>query len=409
VLTTWYMDTARSSVIAPVPHKTPSDVGVLRAMAKARSLGMRVTLKPHVDVQDGTFRGDIAPASPAVWFASYRAMLLHHAALARSGGADMLIMGTELTTMSPYTDEWRRLIAETRTRFEGRLTFAANHIAGAQQVAFWDDLDFIGVDAYMPLSSGDPSPSVEEIANAWVRRGYVHALSDLYTRYCRPVLFTEIGYPSREGTATTPWQVDTGAPSQEAQRRAYDAAYRVWSQVPWFKGFLWWNWPSGAYNPGDTSHEPRGKLAEETLRTWHTGAGKAPARSDLPAPQCGASGGPPQAVPASATRVELPASATGVELKVTGKRRKRATVRLRSSGAPCAAAAVYLRLERRAAGSRSWRQHRRLRLNRQNSRRYSLRTRRLAGGRYRAQAWHVGPGCPVGRSRMVGFRVRTRG
>jgi hypothetical protein len=399
VLTTWYMQNGSSSAVAPVPEKTPSDAGILKAMAKAKSLGMRVTLKPHVDVLDGTFRANIAPTSPTAWFASYRAMLLHYAELARSGGAHMLMVGTELTSMSRYTAEWRQLIAEVRARFEGRLTFAANHISGAAEVAFWDDLDLIGIDAYMPLSSGDPNPSVEDLANAWVARGYVRALADMYARYCKPVVFTEIGYQSREGTATTPWEVHTGAPSQEAQRRAYEAAYRVWSRVPWFQGFLWWNWPSGGYNPGDTSHEPRGKAAEETMRTWHSGAGVAPVRSDLPTPQCGAPSGPPQAIPASAP---------GVDLQVKGKRRKLATVRLRSGGAPCAGAAAYLRLERRAPGSRRWRRYHRLKLNRRNSRRFSLRTRRLARGRYRGRAWHVGPGCPVGSSRTVGFRVRRR-
>src|SRR4051812_37331319 len=128
IVVTWYMDAKTSSTIAPRDGKTPSDASVLHAIARAKELGMRVTLKPHVDVWDGTFRGDITPASRSDWFASYRAMIDHYADLAAQAGADALIVGTELTTMTDDTAEWRALIAGVRARFGGQLTYAANWI-----------------------------------------------------------------------------------------------------------------------------------------------------------------------------------------------------------------------------------------------------------------------------------------
>src|SRR5437660_9656031 len=98
-LTTWYMQTPSSTTVAPDALKTPSDAGLLRAMAKARALGMRVVLKPHVDVMDGSFRGDIAPSDANAWFASYRTMIDHYATLAQQAGASTLVVGTELTSM----------------------------------------------------------------------------------------------------------------------------------------------------------------------------------------------------------------------------------------------------------------------------------------------------------------------
>ena len=52
---------------------------------------MEVMLKPHVDVIDGTFRGEIEPADRAAWFASYGSMIDHYADLAERGGRDDLL------------------------------------------------------------------------------------------------------------------------------------------------------------------------------------------------------------------------------------------------------------------------------------------------------------------------------
>src|SRR5919197_47840 len=157
---TWYMATATSSEVRPDPGLTPRDSALRKAARTARSLGMHVVIKPHVDVRDGTFRGDVAPASRSRWWHEYSAMLLHYAELAQQEGAAMLEVGTELTSMASDERQWRTLIAEVRARFAGQLTFAANWIDGARAIPFWDALDAIGIDAYMPLVTDDPNTSV---------------------------------------------------------------------------------------------------------------------------------------------------------------------------------------------------------------------------------------------------------
>jgi hypothetical protein len=274
LLTTWYMDTRHSSQVQPDPLKTPSDKGLVALAARARSLGMSVAIKPHVDPRDATFRGDIAPADVTAWFASYRAMLTHYADLARAADADMLVVGTELTSMSVHTDAWRSLIADVRGRFGGQLTFAANWTDGARRIAFWRDLDFIGIDAYMPLVSTDPNPSVDALSRAFCTtrtsaagaRRYVAEAGDLHRRFGRPVLLTEAGYRSQLWTAAKPWNDSGGGPSAEAQQRAYEAAYRIWSALPWIKGLYWWDWRAAGDGDGAISYTPAGKPAEATMR-----------------------------------------------------------------------------------------------------------------------------------------------
>ena len=119
-------------------------------------MGLQVAIKPHVDVVDGTFRGEIQPSDRAAWFESYGNLVDRYAALAQQANADVFVIGTELTTMTGSdgdTEAWRELIQRARSAFDGRITFAANWVQGAQTIDFWDDLDYVGIDAYMPLKT----------------------------------------------------------------------------------------------------------------------------------------------------------------------------------------------------------------------------------------------------------------
>jgi hypothetical protein len=278
VIATWYMETPSSTSIEPDPTKTPSDESLLRVIALAQSFGLRVVLKPHVNVRDGTFRGNIRPRDPAAWFASYRRLADHYAELAAQARVDMFVIGTELTSMSSRSQEFRAVIKGVRARFSGPLTFAANLVNGAARVKFWDALDYIGIDAYMPLAPDGRPRSEKELRAAWFRmrdatgrtHRYVAAIAALHARYERPVLFTEIGYQSREATAASPWGGAGGALSESAQRDAYEAAFQVWSGVPWFCGMYWWSWRAdGETEQADGGWSPEGKSAEATLAAWN--------------------------------------------------------------------------------------------------------------------------------------------
>ena len=87
IVPNWYMDAPNSSSVAPDPAKTPTDASVEHAIAAARELGFDVWLKPHVDVKDGSFRGEIQPDDRAAWFASYSGMIEGYADLAARAGA----------------------------------------------------------------------------------------------------------------------------------------------------------------------------------------------------------------------------------------------------------------------------------------------------------------------------------
>ncbi len=164
---------------------------------------------------------------------------------------------------------WRALIQRARDRYDGPILFAANWVDGAEQINFWDALDAIGIDGYMPLGD-DPEPSVEALVEQW--GPYASRMTSLHERWELPVLFTELGYESRVGTAA---RIDPGtAPvSESAQADAYEAAFEALSPLPYFRGIWWWEWSAEGLGIGadDGGFSPEGKAAGDVLEDWQTG------------------------------------------------------------------------------------------------------------------------------------------
>lgn len=110
-------------------------------------------------------------------------------------------------------ERWHELIAATREVFSGKLTYAAN-FDHYDQVAFWPELDLIGINAYFSLRPHlDDEPGREELlarfTDAW--RGVFDGI-DGFRRSRgleeKPVLFTEIGYTFRRYSTVEPWNHD---------------------------------------------------------------------------------------------------------------------------------------------------------------------------------------------------------
>ena len=86
------------------------DDDIVRLAAEARSLGIRIMLKPQIWTPGG-FVGDLdfgTESERAAWFAEYAKFISHHAALATRIKADIFCVGTELSKLSNREAEWRR-------------------------------------------------------------------------------------------------------------------------------------------------------------------------------------------------------------------------------------------------------------------------------------------------------------
>jgi hypothetical protein len=277
VLLTWYMPDRNSPRIAPDAQRTPSDAAVLEAIRHLHGLGLKVMLKPHVDPQDDTWRGTILPPDSASWFESYSVYMTKMARLAEAEHVELLCIGTELArlTGSAYRPQWQRIIADVRANYRGLLTYAANGNTPGDEfssMSFVDLIDLAGIDAYPPLTDKD-GPARSELVSAWSRNNRGDNMLAAYRNWQRshgkPVIFTEIGYRSANGTNRAPWDYQSAA-SADVQEQAdcYDAAFSAFlPERAWMKGMFWWNWDVPPPATGDTGFSPWTKPADEVLKT----------------------------------------------------------------------------------------------------------------------------------------------
>jgi hypothetical protein len=243
----WEQDNSASTEIGP-GIRTARTERLVHAIRAARKLGLRVILRPYVDLRDGGWRGHIQPSSLDRWFESYGSFISRFAGIAQRERASGLVVGTEMVSLSDEAVRWRRLVRRVRSRFKGFVTYQANWDE-AGNVTWWDALDAISISAYHPLTHS-LHYSVASLVHGW--RSYFRrspsypanwrmSIQTLHRRFRKPVMFGEIGYRAIEGSAVHPWDISvSGAPSPEAQKKAYEAAFRVWYRIPWFRGFHWW-------------------------------------------------------------------------------------------------------------------------------------------------------------------------
>jgi hypothetical protein len=268
ILVTAYQPTASSSIIHPDSLRTPDLDAVRQIALQARSLGMEVTIKAHVDVDDGTWRAAIEPENPATWFDSYRKFMLPLASLTDSLGGSIFMIGTELAGTVQHAGMWRKLIGAIRAVYRGRLMYAASWDE-AMLVPFWRDVDIVGIDCYVPVTIRD-NPGRVEILTGWA--AILERYELLHRQTGRPVMLGEIGYRSIDGAGRRPYEWSTaGTIDVEEQADLYWAACEAVEASPWITGVFWWGWSAdGSGGMGDGSYTPYGKPAEQVLqRHWN--------------------------------------------------------------------------------------------------------------------------------------------
>ena len=236
-----------------------TDDRLARSLRSAHALGLKVMLKPHLWA-GRRFHGDIEFEDPSrfdAWFAQYRRWLLHFARFAEVHRVDLLAIGNELSGLTVHEKHWRGLIADIRKIYSGPVTYAAHWNGEFEQVSFWDELDYIGVNFYFPMADA------VQISDVQVR------IQAVAKRFNKPILFTEVGFPALKTAASRPWEENSSGLDTALQEQCYEAWFQHFSQDPNVAGMYWWKWPThGRGGPFDTSHRPVGKPAVDVLRKW---------------------------------------------------------------------------------------------------------------------------------------------
>ena len=275
VLVTWYQSTCWSGDIHR-GDRTPSDKALIQAIRRAHDLGLKVMLKPHLDIidqSDGSWRGEIACAREPdweKWFREYTKYMMHYIKIANREKVEMFCVGTELSTTATVKGYmWSDMIKKLRSKYFGLMTYAA-HWDRYMDIRFWGDLDFIGINAYFPLTK-KMEPTYDELLAGWVQ--WVNEMEVFQKSQDKLVIFPEAGCTSADGAAIRPWEhVARGEVNTKLQADFYTALLNTFWGKEWFYGLYWWYWGTnpkmgGKYNRGFT---PQNKLAEVVIDKWYS-------------------------------------------------------------------------------------------------------------------------------------------
>ncbi|MEM7283207.1 MAG: hypothetical protein AAF438_16445 [Pseudomonadota bacterium] len=276
ILVTQYQFDLNSTNIYPT-SKTPTDEDLIHVIAKAKSVGLKVMLKPHVDIQsnEAEWRGRIgqnfSSSQWSAWFSTYRNFIGHYAELAEEHGVEQFVIGTELVTTSARESDWRRVASHVRDRYSGPITYSANHTGEETNIRWWDAVDYIGLSGYYNLTDKN-NPTVAELRTAW--QPHIQTLETLSQQYNRDIVFTEVGYRSSDGNNTHPWchWCNESLDLQE-QLDTYQAFFQAVATQPWFEGVFWWGWDMDPEDNGvcDDGYSPHLKPAENIVRSQYGG------------------------------------------------------------------------------------------------------------------------------------------
>jgi hypothetical protein len=156
-----------TGAIAVTSQNGPELSHVAAGIARAKLLGMTVTVNPFVEFQNfAQWRAAWNPAPGSAtanqFWTDYQQYMTSIAQMAQANGANAMNVGTEMRGIannSANSSQWNSVINSVNANFSGRIGYAANwdDFKDANLTsAIWEHpaVDYLGVDAYFPMATG---------------------------------------------------------------------------------------------------------------------------------------------------------------------------------------------------------------------------------------------------------------
>ena len=315
---------------APDPVRLAGLFKLAKQELKMRVVFMPIVLldRPRAD----EWRGKISPEDWTTWWNQYEDFITFYAELARRNDVDLFIVGSELISTEKDETHWRALIEKVRglchwtldQMFRQQVTeafpgvpaeglaerlgvaklddfsfsqadpaklspeqrkvydeFAARHRPMLLSYSanwdhyevpkWWDALDAVGMTSYYNVNpSEDVNPTVDALAKEWEKiRDKISAWQRTVNK---PILFTEVGWPSVQGGSITPWDYyRAGGPAPVEQDRCMQSFLRTFADQPWVAGVLIWKWrgyPGEEGDKDDKGYVPINKPVMKTIEQY---------------------------------------------------------------------------------------------------------------------------------------------
>ena len=232
----------------------------------AKELGMRVALKPTVNCKNGTWRAHVNFFDEDVvcepkwcnWFESYTEFQLHYARLAKEMGVEMHIAGCEMVMAERREAEWRKLITDIRSEFDGLVSYNTDKYQ-EHNVKWWDAVDVISSSGYYPLED-------------WENQ--LDRIEAVVKKFQKPFFFAEAGCMSIVDSNKVPndWTVQ-GEADAKGQADWYETMFEACLKRDWVNGMAFWSWNSHLYTKNDAlkrkDYEIYAKPAEKIVKKYY--------------------------------------------------------------------------------------------------------------------------------------------
>lgn len=259
------------------PTSSPTEESLRRTFRQARERGLRMMFFPTINLRNEAsnatwWRGNIKPRNWDRWWRNYTAFNVRLASIAQEEGVEWYSVGTEMASTHPFPDRWRALVREVRRVFKGKIIYSVNFDAH-DGFTFGDALDVTGINTYDPVAKREDRPTDAQIRDTWW--WIVYKARTLVVRFHRPVMITEVGYPSVAMAHAGPWDFRTSQPADpELQAQLMTGALKVlrnWGDGEAVFYYLYGENLQKGVVPGgleDRTYAPWGKPVEAVLR-WY--------------------------------------------------------------------------------------------------------------------------------------------
>ncbi|MEO8398582.1 MAG: hypothetical protein ABI550_02075 [Ignavibacteriaceae bacterium] len=251
-----------------------NDESLIKLKHNADKLGLTIIMKPHIYFWN-SWPGAIKMDSEKDWdnfFDNYYKWILHYSILSEMYKIPLLVIGNEMTqTTIGHEKKWVELIHRLRKIYSGKITYGANWGNEFEKINFWNELDYIGISEYYPLSTKE-NPTDEELKKG--AGEILKKIEEVQKKYNMKVIFTEVGFRSSPQAWKTTYEKESRIDNdQQSQARAYDAVFNASYNKHWLAGMYWWKWPSYLNFVGHAQNDlytPNNKSAEEVVKKWYS-------------------------------------------------------------------------------------------------------------------------------------------
>ena len=221
---------------------------VIERIIKAKELGFKVALKPHVGGEGISNHSGIRPPSTTTWLTNYSNIYLELLNKCKYY-VDIVCVGNELNEQTnQLKSQWSSLISEIRSIKGDLMIGHACHFDELKTNVFLDELDFIGCNMYAPVA-GDLSTNIEvqrksimNISNA------INKLFKKADELSKPIIITEVGILPFEESLSKPeaWGFDPSPViNEDTQVRYYKIALKEYLNANNIIGTFIWNAADG--------------------------------------------------------------------------------------------------------------------------------------------------------------------